>query len=77
MLVGIADLRRGYDTERRHQPFYSLVQLSDEGLTLGRGCRLARGDPASGEACFADDAERLMVPLSAVYNRPVSPVVLK
>ena len=44
---------------------------------LGRGCRLARGDPASGGACFDADEGRLQVLLSAVYGRAVSPLVVK
>ncbi len=42
----IADLRRRYETERRYQPFRALPRFGEEGLTLARRCRLARGDPA-------------------------------
>ena len=76
-MVGLVDLRKRYDRERRHQPFHALLQLGDNGLTLGRGSRLARGDPASRETCFEHDMERLMVLLSAVCGRPVSPLVVK
>ena len=67
------DLRERYRVERRPKPFQALPEMSDAGLTLGRGTLLAPlGSERNGEA-----SERMAVLLAAVYGRPVTPLVTK
>ncbi len=72
-MEGMEDLRERYRLERYPQPFRALPELSDAGLTLGRGTLLAPlGSERDGKA-----GERMAVLLAAVYGRPVTPLITK
>ncbi len=73
VVQGMAELRKRYRAEREPERFRALPEMSDAGLTLGRGTLLAPlGSERNGEA-----GERMAVLLAAVYGRPVTPLVTK
>ena len=72
----VAEMRKRFDAGRGAKAFHSSLQLSEAGLTLGRGTVLASNDGLD-EDLSTEPLERIAVLLSATYGREVPPQALR